>query len=72
MSTPLHVLKSEFWIRVILAIDHCVRKALVRVLHNIDNDVTYQGLPQDPGFLVFSYFTDTSLSKKASLFQKSL
>ena len=51
MSTPLHVIKGEYWIRLNLAIVHCVKNALIRILHNNNNDVTYQGLPQDPGLL---------------------
>ena len=47
MSTPLHIVKSEYWIRVNLAIEICVKNVLINVLHNFDNDVTYQGLPED-------------------------
>ena len=47
MSTPLHIVKSEYWIRVNLAIEYCVKNVLISVLHNLGNDATYQGLPQD-------------------------
>ena len=47
MSTPLHIVKSEYWIRVNLAIEYCVKNVLISVLHNFGNDATYQGLPQD-------------------------
>ena len=48
MSTPLHIVKSEYWIRVNLAIEYCVKNVLISVLHNLGNDATYRGLPQDP------------------------
>ena len=51
MSTPLHIVKSEYWIRVNLAIEYCVKNVLISVLHNLDNDATYQGLPQDATLL---------------------
>ena len=51
MSTPLHIVKSENWIRVNLAIEYCVKNVLISVLHNLDNDATYQGLPQDATLL---------------------
>ena len=51
MSTPLHIVKSEYWIRVNLAIEYCVKNVLINVLHNLGNDATYQGLPQDATLL---------------------
>ena len=51
MSTPLHIVKSEYWIRVNLAVEYCVKNVLISVLHNLDNDATYQGLPQDATLL---------------------
>ena len=51
MSTPLHIVKSEYWIRVNLALDLCVKNVLISVLHNLGNDATYQGLPQDATLL---------------------
>ena len=51
MSTPLHIVKSEYWIRVNLAIEYCVKNVLISVLHNLGNDATYQGLPQDATLL---------------------
>ena len=40
--------KSEYWIRVNLALEFCVKEALIHVLHNLDNDPSYKGLPTDP------------------------
>ena len=51
MSTPLHIVKSEYWIRVNLAIEYCVKNVLISVLHNLGNAATYKGLPQDPTLL---------------------
>ena len=51
MSTPVQIVKSEYWIRVNLAIEYCVKKVLISVLHNLGNDATYLGLPQDATLL---------------------
>ena len=48
MSTPLFIIKSEYWIRVNLALEYCVKDILISILHNLDNDPNYQGLPTDP------------------------
>ena len=40
--------KCEFWIRVNLALEVCVKEALIDILHNIHNDPSYKGLPTDP------------------------
>ena len=32
MSTPLHIVKSEYWIRVNLAVGYCVKNVLISVL----------------------------------------
>eukprot|EP00111_Clytia_hemisphaerica_P013582 TCONS_00039922-protein len=45
------VTKSDCWIRVNLALEFCVKDALLSILHNLDNDPVYQGLPQNPGQL---------------------
>ena len=45
------VTKSEFWIRVNLALEVCVKEALIHILHNIHNDPSYKGLPTDPANL---------------------
>ncbi|XP_066935330.1 uncharacterized protein [Clytia hemisphaerica] len=45
------VTKSDYWIRVNLALEFCVKDALLSILHNLDNDPSYQGLPQNPGQL---------------------
>ena len=45
------VTKSDYWIRVNLALEFCVKDALISILHNLDNDPSYQGLPQNPGQL---------------------
>ena len=51
MSTPLHIVKSEYWIRVNLAIEYCVKNVLISVLHNLGNAATYKGLPQEATLL---------------------
>ena len=43
--------KCEFWIRVNLALEVCVKEALIHILHSTQNDPSYQGLPTDPGDL---------------------
>ena len=48
MSTPLVIIKAEYWIRVNLAIEYCVKDVLISILHNLDNDSSYHGLPTDP------------------------
>ena len=45
------VAKSEFWIRVNLALEVCVKEALIHILQNIHNDPSYKGLPTDPADL---------------------
>ena len=47
-STREVVEKSDYWIRVNLALEFFVKEALIRVLHNPDNDPSYSGLPEDP------------------------
>ena len=47
-STSEVVEKSDYWIRVNLALEFCVKEALIHVLHNLDNDPSYSGLPRDP------------------------
>ena len=34
-----------------LALEVCVKEALIHILHNIHNDPSYKGLPTDPGYL---------------------
>ena len=48
MSTPLKVLQSEYWIRINLALEYCIKEALIDVLHNVPNDTSYAGLPTCP------------------------
>ena len=48
MSTPLVIIKAEYWIRVNLAIEYCMKDVLISILHNLDNDPSYHGLPTDP------------------------
>ncbi|XP_066931781.1 uncharacterized protein [Clytia hemisphaerica] len=45
MSTPLYILQSEYWIRINLALEYCIKEALIDVLHNVHNDTSYTGLP---------------------------
>ena len=47
-STREVVEKSDYWIRVNLALEFFVKEAVIRVLHNLDNDPSYSGLPRDP------------------------
>ena len=47
-STREVVEKSDYWIRANLALEFFVKEALIRVLHNLNNDPSYSGLPRDP------------------------
>ncbi|XP_066927888.1 uncharacterized protein [Clytia hemisphaerica] len=51
MSTPLYILQSEYWIRVNLALEYCIKEALIDVLYNSHNDASYHGLPTNPSAL---------------------
>ena len=53
MSTPAAVLipQCDYWMRVVISLELCVKEALISILHNHDNDITYQGLPTDEGAL---------------------
>ena len=42
------IINCEFWLRVILALEVCVKEALIHILHNTHNDPSYKGLPTDP------------------------
>ena len=50
MSTPtiIVVSKSDYWIRVNISLEFCVKEALIDILHNNGNDPSYTGLPTDP------------------------
>ena len=37
----------EYWLRVILALEVHVTRALLDVVHNRNNDPSYQGLPEN-------------------------
>ncbi|XP_066931794.1 uncharacterized protein [Clytia hemisphaerica] len=45
MSTPLYILQSEYWVRINLALENCIKEALIDVLHNVHKDASYTGLP---------------------------
>ena len=49
MSTPGYIVtaNADYWIRVNLAVEVHLKQALLNILHNADNDPTYQGLPKD-------------------------
>lgn len=49
MSTPGYIVaaNADYWIRVNLAVEIHLKQALLDILHNTDNDPTYQGLPRD-------------------------
>ena len=42
------VANCEFWMRVNLALEVCVKEALIHILYNIHSDPSYKGLPTDP------------------------
>ena len=42
------VANSEYWIRINLATELCLKEGLISILHNTDNDTSYVGLPNDP------------------------
>ncbi|XP_066935723.1 uncharacterized protein [Clytia hemisphaerica] len=48
MSTPLYILQSEYWVRINLALENCIKEALIDVLHNVHKDASYTGLPTCP------------------------
>ena len=54
--------KCEFWIRVHLALEVCVKEALIDILNNIHNDPSYKALPINPADL-FKYLK-SCLNKK--------
>lgn len=49
MSTPGYIVtaNADYWIRVNLAVEIHLKQALLDILHNVDNDPAYQGLPKD-------------------------
>ena len=46
-SAQAVIATSDYWIRVNLALEFCVREALIDILHNHGKDPSYQGLPTD-------------------------
>lgn len=44
---PAILKDSENWVRVALSTQHLLKPALLKVLHNDDNDPSYSGLPRD-------------------------
>ena len=48
MSTPLRIIQSEYWVRISLALEYCIKEALIDTLHNTNKDPSYNGLPTDP------------------------
>ncbi|XP_066935706.1 uncharacterized protein [Clytia hemisphaerica] len=35
----------EYWVRINLALEYCIKEVLIDVLHNVHNDTSYTGLP---------------------------
>ena len=53
MSTPASVVipQCNYWMRVVISLELCVKEALISILHNEHNDPDYQGLPPDESAL---------------------
>ncbi|XP_066935719.1 uncharacterized protein [Clytia hemisphaerica] len=66
MSTPLYILQSEYWIRINLALEYCIKEVLIGVLHNVHNDTSYTGLPTCPKQL-HQIFVQCKQNKKHEL-----
>ena len=48
MSQQQNIQKSEYWLRLCLALQHTIKGLLIDILHNTHKDTSYQGLPTDP------------------------
>uniref|UniRef100_A0A7M5WV34 DZIP3-like HEPN domain-containing protein n=1 Tax=Clytia hemisphaerica TaxID=252671 RepID=A0A7M5WV34_9CNID len=66
MSTPLYILQSEYWVRINLALEYCIKEVLIDVLHNVHNDTSYTGLPTCPKQL-YQIFVQCKQNKKHEL-----
>ncbi|XP_066935721.1 uncharacterized protein [Clytia hemisphaerica] len=66
MSTPLYILQSEYWVRINLALEYCIKEALIDVLRNVHNDTSYTGLPTCPKQL-HQIFVQCKQNKKHEL-----
>lgn len=51
MDVSLVIASSENWQRINLASELCIREALLDILHNRNNDPSYDGLPEDEASL---------------------
>ena len=68
MGTQLskNLTQNENWIRYSLAIDVHLKQCTLDVLHNVNNDPVYQGLPPDPATLyaeLIKYFTKQKIKE---------
>uniref|UniRef100_A0A7M6DK37 Uncharacterized protein n=1 Tax=Clytia hemisphaerica TaxID=252671 RepID=A0A7M6DK37_9CNID len=57
---------SEYWVRIHLALEYCIKEALIGVLHNVHNDTSYTGLPTCPTQL-YQIFVQCKQNKKHEL-----
>jgi len=65
-STASVIAKCEYWIRVNLAIELCLKEGLINILYNVDNDPSYIGLPSDP-YDLFRYMQRCHQNRNNSL-----
>jgi len=56
----------DYWIRVNLAIEVCLKEELINILHNADNDPSYVGLPSDP-YQLFQHMQQCYQNKNHAL-----
>ena len=65
-STASVVAKCDYWIRVNLAMELCLKEGLISILHNQSNDPSYRGLPNNPTQL-FQHMQQCQLNKNHAL-----
>ena len=46
-STSSVITNCEYWIRVNLALEYCLKEGLINILHNSNSDPSYRGLPNN-------------------------
>lgn len=69
--TEQTIIKSQNWCRLAICINHHLKNALIRVLHNDIKDTTITGLPSDPSQL-FTFMMKNKSTLDSSLRRKVL
>lgn len=67
-STATVVAKCDYWIRVNLALEFCLKDGLIGILHNINQDNSYIGLPRNQ-IRLFQHLTKCKLNGNHALHQ---